>query len=1124
MRRLILLSAIAATLLATRGAQAQVPYSVTHGQVPYQAFSGGTVHPPVAYGAFGALDEGAAAIPIPFTFSFFGRDYTTVYAYTNGFLSFSAPTTMGILGPPRTVPSPTNTIHDYIGVLWQDLNGSATSSIRSRVTGASGARVLEIQYEGFERNNAPPGTTGVSFQVRLYETSNSIEIVYGPNFGIVGATAALENFDGSEGINLMDASATCLGSCVCAPRQCSSINFGGTGGRTILVELPNRPEVQGTLRAPPGAFAGASFDVNLSVLNAGLAPAGAFAYEVRLSSSNTSVVGAELLDSFTVPGGLPGVSSFSSTVTLTVPPGTPIGDYYVALVVDPADAVTEVDETNNVAFSGLFRTGPELTGEVTGPTETGPGEQLDVQLDLRSEGAPVTGPVSVQFYLSPSQTVGPGSVAITPPALVTLPDGFSTSQTVTLTAPLTIPPSPPSYFVLADVDPANAIAETDETNNLLVSPGTLDVRGPDLTVDSFDGDEFGFRGVRYPLTTTLSNVGAATARDFTVCVLLSADPQISASDRRLYDSGLVTLVPGETRTLRLEPTIPADTSTGAWHIGAIADCGAVVGEAAEANNSGRRADPITVIDPAANFSPLAVTTPANAAAGEPTPVTVSVANLGNAAAAATVRIVLSDNPGITTQDTLLFETPSPVTVAPTEEAAVSAWVSLPGDLPTGNYWIGAIVDPAEQVAEIYEDDNARSEGPILVEGADLAIVSPTPPNPVIGNPYAWRFAAAGGPADYTWSAEWDGGAAPAGLSFDPALAELAGTPTEAAEGSYVLTLRVRSGDLSAEVQYNLLVTPPTLPLTVVTSRLPPAVATEPYSVQLVAAGGIPPYEWALGSPGPAGISVASDGTLGGEPQLVGPATFTVVVRDQIGQRASGQLSLDVVDPTASITITTPAVPSGVANEAYQTAFSASGGEQPYTWGLEGALPPGLVFEPRIAQLTGTPTVAGEYPIQVEVRDAMGLLDRNAYILEVYEEGVLRIVTGSNDETQLPQATLDAPYLDEDGEAVRLVAEPPEGVRWMLANGVLPPGLTLQAQSGLIAGTPSQAGAFAFTVLAINEANDLRRRSLVILVEDPRAAPPPETGGCACLVPRPAPGGAFALLGLAGLLSLRRRRQ
>ena len=69
-------------------------------------------------------DEGAAEIPLPFDFVWFGQTYQSVWFFTNSFISFdSAPTNTGLLAPPSTVPNPSDEIQNYISVAWTDLTG-----------------------------------------------------------------------------------------------------------------------------------------------------------------------------------------------------------------------------------------------------------------------------------------------------------------------------------------------------------------------------------------------------------------------------------------------------------------------------------------------------------------------------------------------------------------------------------------------------------------------------------------------------------------------------------------------------------------------------------------------------------------------------------------------------------------------------------------------------------------------------------------------------------------------------------------------------------------------------------------------------------------------------------------
>ena len=79
---------------------------------------------------------------------------------------------------------------------------------------------------------------------------------------------------------------------------------------------------------------------------------------------------------------------------------------------------------------------------------------------------------------------------------------------------------------------------------------------------------------------------------------------------------------------------------------------------------------------------------------------------------------------------------------------------------------------------------------------------------------------------------------------------------------------------------------------------------------------------------------------------------------------------------------------------------------------------------------------------------------------------------------LPNAVEDTSYsetLSTDGQGV---------LHWEIADGALPPGMTLGEDSGVISGRPTQAGTFDFAVVANNESPPLRTGeesySLVVL--------------------------------------------
>ncbi len=343
----------------------------------------------------------------------------------------------------------------------------------------------------------------------------------------------------------------------------------------------------------------------------------------------------------------------------------------------------------------------------------------------------------------------------------------------------------------------------------------------------------------------------------------------------------------------------------------------------------------------------------------------------------------------------------------------------------------------------------------------LSITTTSPlPNGRVGQAYSLTFAASGGTAPLTWSAT----GLPPGLQFSSGGA-LTGTPT--ATGSFTIAVTVTDAAReTASGRFAITIT--AAPLEITTATLPRARVAESYSVTLAAEGGAAPYSWSAATV-PGGLSLSATGVLSGIPGTPGTYTITVTVTDSEKNTASRQLTL-VVDPPRLVFTTTSPLPAGRVGDAYSTQLTAAGGVPPYRWTATG-VPAGLSLS-AAGVLSGTPTVAGSFTLNVTVTDsAQGSVSQN-FALTIATPPVA-ITTAS-----LASGTVGAAY------AATLAATGGQApYSWSLAAGALPAGVTLSA-GGELRGTPTAPGTFNFTARVTDSRGEQATRALSVTIALP----------------------------------------
>jgi len=125
-------------------------------------------------------DNYQTGIPIGFTFNYFGNNYSTISASTNGWMSFFNVTSSDATNANLS----TTTTSLVVAPWWDDLTTDSTIYI---LQGAPGNQTFTIQW--YAKSYYFTSTQLIRFQVKLHEGSNIIEMHYGPLITGINNTA-----------------------------------------------------------------------------------------------------------------------------------------------------------------------------------------------------------------------------------------------------------------------------------------------------------------------------------------------------------------------------------------------------------------------------------------------------------------------------------------------------------------------------------------------------------------------------------------------------------------------------------------------------------------------------------------------------------------------------------------------------------------------------------------------------------------------------------------------------------------------------------------------------------------------------------------------------------------------
>jgi subtilisin family serine protease len=305
-------------------------------------------------------------------------------------------------------------------------------------------------------------------------------------------------------------------------------------------------------------------------------------------------------------------------------------------------------------------------------------------------------------------------------------------------------------------------------------------------------------------------------------------------------------------------------------------------------------------------------------------------------------------------------------------------------------------------------------------------------NGMVGTPYTNLLTASGGIQPYKFSSS----ALPAGLTLNAATGAINGTPTAAVNNLSVTAAVSDSTGMSATASSNLNIAPP-VTLQLHFQGVNGNVGT-PYSNLLMASGGIPPYTFSV-SALPAGLTLnAATGAISGTPTAASNnLSMTATVTDSTGMSATASSTINI-GPTLKLQFQGV---NGTVGTPYWVTLTASGGIPPYTFSSS-ALPAGLTLNAATGAISGTPTRAvNNLPVTATVTDSTGTSTTAGANINIVAPATLGLqFPGVNGNVGTPYSNL----LTASGGI------PP----YTFSISSLPAGLTLNATTGVISGTPT----------------------------------------------------------------------
>ena len=339
--------------------------------------------------------------------------------------------------------------------------------------------------------------------------------------------------------------------------------------------------------------------------------------------------------------------------------------------------------------------------------------------------------------------------------------------------------------------------------------------------------------------------------------------------------------------------------------------------------------------------------------------------------------------------------------------------------------------------------------------SQLTLTGTLNPTVILGSAYSSSLTASNGTPAYTFDISV--GVLPTGLSINASTGVISGTTNDATTRNFT----VRVTDAASNTATSAQSLTPAAALAWSVGYTATGAAGVAYSSTPTVTGGVTPYVYSLLSgPLPTGLSLnTSTGAITGTPTTGGSYPFTIRVTDANSSSADRSTTLVISQALAWTANAYDNV--GTLTVAYSSSPGTVGGVAPIVYSVfSGALPNGLSLNTATGAVTGTPTVNAIFSFTIRATDALGATAdkaRPSLVVATYP-----LLNGT-----YAAGTRGAAYSSQlygsGGHATYGFSK---------IGGTLPPGLTFNNGTCELAGTPTTAGAYTFTIRLQDQAGNV----------------------------------------------------